>query len=471
MKTKKRIIPALVFSLFAAFGAAESSAAQFSNVYVFGDSLSDAGYYRPFLASLGLPASLVATLGPLHDQPGSRVVRAGRRALWRDEPAPQQRGRHDLRAGRSARGPALGQHARPARAQRPVSTQIDEFLAAGGGAADPECALRGLGRRQRHPAEHRPAPGRGRSPPRNSRPTCSPPRPRKSDRSRACAPPAPATSSSSALPDVGATPAVRGRGRRHRRVDHGALRGLQHDALHGPRRRRHPRDPGGHVRALHRRARQCRRVRLHQRDRPGVRAVPAHHDHAQLAVLHGGQHRRRAGRRYLFADSVHPTPARAGASSRTTCESLIDGPAQYSLLAGDGAAHARGARAHAGRPASAPGTAARSARSDAFVAARRLGLRHRRQPGPAAAAHRRHHVSRSASSARVSENVTVGAAFGTQPLQGASSATERAAIASTRTRARSSPAARGERPLRAAPRSRSATSTTTTRAATSSWAT
>ena len=52
MKTNKRIIPALVVSLFATLGAAQSQAAQFSNVYVFGDSLSDAGYFRPFLTSL-----------------------------------------------------------------------------------------------------------------------------------------------------------------------------------------------------------------------------------------------------------------------------------------------------------------------------------------------------------------------------------------------------------------------------------
>ena len=52
MKTKKRVIPALVLSLFAAFGSAESNAAQFSNVYVFGDSLSDAGYYRGYLRAV-----------------------------------------------------------------------------------------------------------------------------------------------------------------------------------------------------------------------------------------------------------------------------------------------------------------------------------------------------------------------------------------------------------------------------------
>ena len=70
MKTKKRILPALVFSALAAFGAAEAQAAQFSNVYVFGDSLSDAGYYRGFLRGLGLPQSVVDGMGRFTTNPG-----------------------------------------------------------------------------------------------------------------------------------------------------------------------------------------------------------------------------------------------------------------------------------------------------------------------------------------------------------------------------------------------------------------
>ncbi|HEY4998243.1 MAG TPA: hypothetical protein VII36_03830, partial [Usitatibacter sp.] len=72
MKMKKRVLPALLLSLFAGAMAPSASAqlAHFSGVYVFGDSLSDAGYYRPFLASLGLPASVVSQLGRFTTNPG-----------------------------------------------------------------------------------------------------------------------------------------------------------------------------------------------------------------------------------------------------------------------------------------------------------------------------------------------------------------------------------------------------------------
>ena len=43
MKTKKRVLPTLIFSLFAATAAGSASAQQFSQTVVFGDSLSDAG--------------------------------------------------------------------------------------------------------------------------------------------------------------------------------------------------------------------------------------------------------------------------------------------------------------------------------------------------------------------------------------------------------------------------------------------
>ena len=72
MKTKNRILPALLLSLFAGAAATTASAqiAHFSNVYVFGDSLSDAGYYRPFLVGQGLPAPVVAQLGRFTTNPG-----------------------------------------------------------------------------------------------------------------------------------------------------------------------------------------------------------------------------------------------------------------------------------------------------------------------------------------------------------------------------------------------------------------
>ena len=70
MKTKMRVLPALLLSLFAGAMAPAAQAQQFSGVVVFGDSLSDAGYYRPFLASLGLPPAVVATLGRFTTNPG-----------------------------------------------------------------------------------------------------------------------------------------------------------------------------------------------------------------------------------------------------------------------------------------------------------------------------------------------------------------------------------------------------------------
>lgn len=135
MKTKKRLATALVFSLFAAVSA-PTQAAQFSNVYVFGDSLSDAGYFRPFLTSLGLPASLVATLGRFTINPGpvwSELVAAHYGVT---NPRPSNAGGTIFAQG-GARVTASSSSTPPGSAQRPVSTQIDEFLAANSGRADP----------------------------------------------------------------------------------------------------------------------------------------------------------------------------------------------------------------------------------------------------------------------------------------------------------------------------------------------
>jgi outer membrane lipase/esterase len=53
MNIKKRILPAVLSTLFALGAGVDAEAAPFSGVVVFGDSLSDAGYFRPFLASRG----------------------------------------------------------------------------------------------------------------------------------------------------------------------------------------------------------------------------------------------------------------------------------------------------------------------------------------------------------------------------------------------------------------------------------
>lgn len=133
---KKRIVPALVLSLFATFGATQSQAAQFSNVVVFGDSLSDAGYYRPFLTSLGLPASLVATLGRFTINPGPVWSEIVSQHYGVANPAASNAGGFIYAQG-GARVTQPSAATPPGSAQRPVSTQINEFLAAGGGTADP----------------------------------------------------------------------------------------------------------------------------------------------------------------------------------------------------------------------------------------------------------------------------------------------------------------------------------------------
>jgi len=135
MKTQKRLLPALLASVFAAFAAPASHAAQFSNVVVFGDSLSDAGYYRPFLLGLGLPPQLVATLGRFTTNPGpvwSELVSQ----YYGITPAPSNAGGTIFAQG-GARVALPSLSTPPGSAQRPVSTQIDEYLGANGGAADP----------------------------------------------------------------------------------------------------------------------------------------------------------------------------------------------------------------------------------------------------------------------------------------------------------------------------------------------
>ena len=138
MKMKKRILPALLLSLFAGTAATTASAqvAHFSNVYVFGDSLSDAGYYRPFLASLGIPAATVAILGRFTTNPGpvfSELVST----YYGVTPGPSNVTGGNIFAQGGARVAIASPLTPPGAAQRPVSTQIGEFLARSSGAADP----------------------------------------------------------------------------------------------------------------------------------------------------------------------------------------------------------------------------------------------------------------------------------------------------------------------------------------------
>jgi outer membrane lipase/esterase len=137
MKSKKRVLPALVFSLFATFAAPTTEAAQFSGVYVFGDSLSDAGYYRGFLTSLGLPAPVVSQLGRFTTNPGpvwSEIVTQ----YYGFTPAPSNVSGGNIFAQGGARVSSSSTSTPPGGAQRPVSTQINEYLAQTGGTADPD---------------------------------------------------------------------------------------------------------------------------------------------------------------------------------------------------------------------------------------------------------------------------------------------------------------------------------------------
>lgn len=136
MKANKRVLPALLLSLLAAGAAPGAGAAQFSGVYVFGDSLSDDGYFRPFLAALGLPSPVVATLGRFTTNPGpvwSELISQ----YYGVTPGPSNANNGNIFAQGGARVAQPSASTPPGSAQRPVSTQIDEYLARGSGKADP----------------------------------------------------------------------------------------------------------------------------------------------------------------------------------------------------------------------------------------------------------------------------------------------------------------------------------------------
>src|SRR5690348_15863367 len=141
---RKRLLPALLVSLFAGaagLAAPAAQAQQFDNVVVFGDSLSDAGYFRPFLASLGLPPQVVATLGRFTTKPGPVWSELGSQ-YYGITPAASNAG-GSIYAQGSARVALPSASTPPGSAQRPVSTQIYEYLAENGGHADPN-ALYGM---------------------------------------------------------------------------------------------------------------------------------------------------------------------------------------------------------------------------------------------------------------------------------------------------------------------------------------
>ena len=133
MSIKKRLIPALVGSALA-LGATASNAVQFSGVFVFGDSLSDSGFYRPLLLASSVPAPLVATLGRFTTNPGpvwSEIIAT----YYGGNPNPSNAG-GGIYAQGGSRVSAVSS-SNPPNLQRPVTTQITEYLAASGGSANP----------------------------------------------------------------------------------------------------------------------------------------------------------------------------------------------------------------------------------------------------------------------------------------------------------------------------------------------
>ncbi len=139
MSVKKRLIPTLVASTLAigaSLSVTTANAVQFSGVYVFGDSLSDAGYFRPFLAGLGVPAALVPTVGRFTTNPGpvwAEIIAT----TYGGNPNPSNAGGQNYAQG-GARvavpSPSTPPGGNP---NRSVQTQITEYLAASGGSADP----------------------------------------------------------------------------------------------------------------------------------------------------------------------------------------------------------------------------------------------------------------------------------------------------------------------------------------------
>ena len=132
MSPKKRLVPILVAAALGAGLATEASAQNFGGVVVFGDSLSDVGYYRPYLSSIGLPPATVATLGRFTTNPGP---------IWSENVSRYYGvtpGASNAGGSVYAQGGATVATPIPTAAGtiRPVTTQITEYLAANNGAAN-----------------------------------------------------------------------------------------------------------------------------------------------------------------------------------------------------------------------------------------------------------------------------------------------------------------------------------------------
>ena len=141
MSLKKRLIPMLVGATLA-LSATAASAVTFSGVYIFGDSLSDSGIYRPGLAAL-IGSTAAAGVGKFTTNPGpvwSELIAQ----YYGGNGAPSNAGGGIYaQGGMQVAGNAPASRLGPGGTQRPVSTQINEYLASSGGSANPN-ALYGV---------------------------------------------------------------------------------------------------------------------------------------------------------------------------------------------------------------------------------------------------------------------------------------------------------------------------------------
>jgi outer membrane lipase/esterase len=133
----KRILPAVIASALT-LAATSAQALTFSGVYIFGDSLSDAGYYRPGLTALvGAPTASV--IGRFTTNPGpvwAEIIATNYGGVARPSNAAGGGGNF-AQGGMRVNQPSPASLVGPGGTQRPVSTQINEFLTSAGGRADP----------------------------------------------------------------------------------------------------------------------------------------------------------------------------------------------------------------------------------------------------------------------------------------------------------------------------------------------
>ena len=315
MKMSKRILPSVLASLFLGAAATGAQAQQFSQVVVFGDSLSDAGYFRPFLGTLGLPSPWCPhwVVSP-PTRPG--VVRADDHTLRAGAQSQQCRRLH-LRAG----GARVALDSAPDPPGPPNAREHADHRVLRA-AAPPIRALFTVCRRQRFLQNFTSRRDRSLLP--SCRPTS-----RRGDRrnrpgGRLTRPGAQRCCSS--IRSVGHAP-VRGGGRHHPRPAT-ALRSartrLRHDRRAGaaPDRRRH-------LLARERAKANLSAYGSNSTDR--MRPIPADHDFGQPAALLLGQPVASNADKTYLADSIHPTSATR--DLRPVRRALIDGPYVYSVLA------------------------------------------------------------------------------------------------------------------------------------------